>query len=197
MHTTTLLLPTMSLAEKLLRTLAVYFFLLSALRLAGKRELGQLNQFDLVVLLLLSNTVQNAIIGPDDTLTGGLIGAATLIAINTMVVRFLYSHPRLERLVEGQPDCLIKDGQILEGNLRKNTITREELEVAARKQGFDSLSDVETAHLEVGGALTFARKRSAENEDHHLEILKRLDNIASAQAQLTQRLDAMQPRPAS
>jgi uncharacterized membrane protein YcaP (DUF421 family) len=196
MHTTTLLLPTMSLAEKLLRTLVVYFFLLSALRLAGKRELGQLNQFDLVVLLLLSNTVQNAIIGPDDTLTGGLIGAATLIAINTIVVRFLYSHPRLERLVEGQPDCLIKDGQILEENLRKNTITREELEVAARKQGFDSLSDVETAHLEVGGALTFARKPSEET-DRHREILARLDKIASAQAQLTQRLDAMQPRPAS
>jgi uncharacterized membrane protein YcaP (DUF421 family) len=95
MHPTELLLPTMSLAEKLLRTLVVYLFLLSALRLAGKRELGQLNQFDLVVLLLLSNTVQNAIIGPDDTLTGGLIGAGTLLAINGIVVHFLYSHPKL------------------------------------------------------------------------------------------------------
>jgi uncharacterized membrane protein YcaP (DUF421 family) len=187
----------MSLAEKLLRTLVVYFFLLSALRLAGKRELGQLNQFDLVVLLLLSNTVQNAIIGPDDSLTGGLIGAATLIAINTIVVRFLYSHPRLERIVEGQPDCLIKDGQILDENLRKNTITREELEVAARKQGFDSLSDVATAHLEVGGALTFTRKPSTETEDRHRELLARLDNLASAQAQLAQRLEAMQPRTTS
>jgi len=124
MHPSDLLLPTMSLAEKLLRTIVVYFFLLSALRLAGKRELGQLNQFDLVVLLLLSNTVQNAIIGPDNTLTGGLIGAATLLAINGIVVHFLYSHPKLEALVAGSPDCLISDGKILEENLRKETITK-------------------------------------------------------------------------
>ena len=197
MHTTTLLLPTMSLAEKLLRTLAVYFFLLSALRLAGKRELGQLNQFDLVVLLLLSNTVQNAIIGPDDTLTGGLIGAATLLAVNSMVVRFLYSHPRLERFVEGEPDCLITNGKIIEEALRKNTITHSELELAARKQGFDGLSDVETAHLEVGGALTFARKKVAETDDHHREVLARLDALAKAQTQLAQRIEAMQPRAAT
>lgn len=197
MPTTTLLLPTMSLVEKLLRTVVVYFFLLSVLRLAGKRELGQLNQFDLVVLLLLSNTVQNAIIGPDDTLTGGLIGAATLLAINGMVVRFLYSHPRLERLVEGEPDCLIRNGKIIEENLKKETITRAELELAARKQGFDSLAEVETAHLEVGGALTFTRKIPAESDARHREILNRLDNLASAQTQLAQRLEAIQPRTAN
>ncbi len=182
----------MSLAEKLLRTVVVYFFLLSALRVAGKRELGQLNQFDLVVLLLLSNTVQNAIIGPDNTLTGGLIGAATLLAINGIVVRFLYSHPKLEMLVAGSPDCLISDGKIIEENLKKETITRAELELAARKQGFDSLDEVKTARLEVGGALTFVRKHPTEGEDRHGELLARLDKIATAQAELAQRVATMQ-----
>jgi uncharacterized membrane protein YcaP (DUF421 family) len=114
-----------------------------------------------------------------------------------MVVRFLYAHPRLERLVEGEPDCLIMNGQILEESLRKNTITRAELELAARKQGFDGLSEVETAHLEVGGALTFSRKPSAANDDRHREILARLDKLASVQTQLAQRLEAIQPRAAS
>src|SRR5207247_3209897 len=90
------------IAEKIIRPVVVYFFLIGGLRLAGKRELAQLNPFDLVVLLTLSNTVQNAIIGEDNSVTGGVIGAATLLLVNYIVVRFLYSHERLERLVEGR-----------------------------------------------------------------------------------------------
>src|SRR2546428_12651352 len=90
-------------AEKVLRPIVVYFFLIIGLRLAGKRELAQLNPFDLVVLLTLSNTVQNAIIGDDNSVTGGLIGAATLLIVNYAVVRFLYGHDKLEQLVEGAP----------------------------------------------------------------------------------------------
>jgi uncharacterized membrane protein YcaP (DUF421 family) len=183
----------MSIAEKLLRTFVVYIFLLALLRLAGKRELGQLNQFDLVVLLLLANTVQNAIIGPDDTLTGGLIGATTLIAINVIVTRFLYSHPDLDKIVEGESDCLIKDGKILYDNLKKETITIAELELAARKQGFHSLNDVDNAQLEVGGALTFIAKRPTEGEERHRELLARLDSLAAAQSQFAMRLDALRP----
>ena len=88
-------------AEKILRPVVVYFFLVIGLRLAGKRELAQLNPFDLVVLLTLSNTVQNAIIGDDNSVTGGVIGAATLLLVNYLVVRFLYRHQKLDRLVEG------------------------------------------------------------------------------------------------
>lgn len=190
---TSLLLPTISIAEKILRTLAVYIFLLALLRLAGKRELGQLNQFDLVVLLLLANTVQNAIIGPDNSLTGGLIGATTLIAINVIVNRFLYSHPRLDKVVEGESDCLIKDGKILYDNLKRETITIAELELAARKQGFQSLDDIDSAQLEVGGALTFIAKRPTEAEERHREVLARLESLASAQSQLAVRLDALRP----
>src|SRR5436309_14287057 len=99
-------------AENILRPVIVYAFLIIRLRLAGKRELAQLNPFDLVVLLTLSNTVQNAIIGDDNSVTGGLIGAATLLLVNYVVVRFLYSHDRLDRLVEGAPDVLIDRGEV-------------------------------------------------------------------------------------
>src|ERR1700677_5051436 len=101
------------IAEKILRPLVVYFFLVIGLRLAGKRELAQLNPFDLVVLLTLSNTVQNAIIGDDNSVTGGIIGAATLLFINFLVVRFLFRHDKLDRLLEGDATILIKNGRVL------------------------------------------------------------------------------------
>src|SRR5438034_7096563 len=99
--------------EKILRPIVVYFFLIVGLRLAGKRELAQLNPFDLVVLLTLSNTVQNAIIGDDNSVTGGLIGAATLLVVNYAVVRLLYGHEKLDRLVEGDADVLVENGVVL------------------------------------------------------------------------------------
>src|ERR671939_438002 len=100
-------------AEKMLRPIVVYFFLVVVLRVFGKRELAQLNPFDLVVLLSLSNTVQNAIIGDDNTITGGLVGAFTLLAVNYFVVRFIFKHRRLDQLVEGSPTVLIENGRLL------------------------------------------------------------------------------------
>src|SRR5580704_15303737 len=97
--------------EKVVRTIVVYVFLLIGLRLAGKRELGQFNPFDLVVLLLLSNTLQNAIIGNDNSLMGGILGAVILLTMNYVVVRFLFRHPKLERLLEGEPNVLVRDGK--------------------------------------------------------------------------------------
>src|SRR5579864_8413046 len=98
--------------EKILRPVLVYAFLVVLLRVFGKRELAQLNPFDLVVLLSLSNTVQNAIIGNDNSLTGGLVGAFTLLAINYAVVRFLFRHRRLDQLFEGKPATLVEHGSI-------------------------------------------------------------------------------------
>src|SRR5437868_6747505 len=100
--------------EKMLRPVIVYVFLIVGLRVAGKRELAQLNPFDLVVLLTLSNTVQNAIIGNDNSITGGVIGAVSLLVVNYAVVRFLYRHERIDRFVEGDPVVLIKDGRLLD-----------------------------------------------------------------------------------
>src|ERR1041384_3051083 len=103
--------PGISFADKTIRTLAVYGFLLVGLRVAGKRELSQLNSFDLVVLLLLSNTVQNAIIGNDNSLVGGLFGALVLLMVNAVLVRTLYRFGKLDTL-EGAPDVLIKNGRL-------------------------------------------------------------------------------------
>src|SRR6202451_3615776 len=94
--------------EKILRPIVVYAFLVVSLRLFGKRELVQLNPFDLVVLLTLSNTVQNAIIGDDNSVSGGVVGATSLLAVNYLVVRFLYKHRRLDQIVEGKADVLIE-----------------------------------------------------------------------------------------
>src|SRR5271170_7564955 len=101
------------IAEKILRPVFVYIFLIVGLRLAGKRELAQLNPFDLIVLLTISNTVQNAIIGDDNTVIGGLIGATTLLAVNFIVVRFLFRHPKLDRLAEGHATTLIHQGKLV------------------------------------------------------------------------------------
>src|SRR6201990_1807191 len=124
------------LAEKILRPIIVYAFLVVSLRLSGKRELVQLNPFDLVVLLTLSNTVQNAIIGDDNSVLGGVIGATTLLVVNYVGVRFFYTHDELDHLIEGDPDVLVENGQLKEERLKKELITRAELEAAARRQGF-------------------------------------------------------------
>src|SRR5258708_39556240 len=109
--------------EKILRPILVYFFLVIALRVFGKRELAQLNPFDLVVLLSLSNTVQNAIIGNDNSLTGGLIGALALLAINCLVVRFLFRHRRLDEILQGEPEIMIETGRGREDALAKELLT--------------------------------------------------------------------------
>jgi uncharacterized membrane protein YcaP (DUF421 family) len=164
--------------EKVLRPLIVYLFLVIGLRLAGKRELAQLNPFDLVVLLTLSNTVQNAIIGNDNTVTGGMIGAATLLLVNYFVVRFFYSHQKIEEFLEGGPDKLIENGEIQLENLSKEVITVAELQEAAHKQGFSSLSEIEEATIGPDGAIAFLGKKPDQLEERYQELLGRLDQIS-------------------
>lgn len=171
-------------AEKVLRPIVVYAFLIVGLRLAGKRELAQLNPFDLVVLLTLSNTVQNAIIGDDNTVLGGLIGATTLLAVNYIVVRFLFDHAKLDRLVEGDPDVLMADGLIRQDRLRAELITRNELEAAAHKQGFASLDEIDRAILDPGGSISFFAKRPTPETERHAELLAALDRLSAQVAAL-------------
>ena len=171
-------------AEKMLRPVFVYAFLIIGLRLAGKRELAQLNPFDLVVLLTLSNTVQNAIIGNDNSVTGGIIGASTLLLVNYVVVRFLSRHETLERLVEGEPDVLIENGVITPDCLQKEAISVLELEAAAHKQGFTSLEDVDRAVLDPNGSIAFFGKKPFPGVARHDEIIKRLDQITAQLAAL-------------
>src|SRR5579872_3913018 len=115
------------LLEKVLRPIIVYIFLVVLLRAFGKRELAQLNPFDLVVLLSLSNTVQNAIIGNDNSLTGGLVGAFALCGVNYLVVRFLFRHRRLDQIFEGKPTVLVEHGRVLKEALAEELLTQSEL----------------------------------------------------------------------
>ena len=167
------------IAEKIIRPLVVYIFLVVGLRLAGKRELAQLNPFDLVVLLTISNTVQNAIIGEDNSVTGGLIGAATLLIVNYAVVRFLYTHKRVDRFVEGEPCVLIEDGRLNDDRLKSELITLTEIEAAAHKQGFSSLEEIDRAVLDPGGGFSFSARKPSPETSRHEQILARLDELSA------------------
>jgi uncharacterized membrane protein YcaP (DUF421 family) len=169
--------PPISLLEKMLRPLLVYVFLVFSFKLAGKRLLAQLNPFDLVVILILSNTVQNAIIGNDNSITGGVLGAATLLLANGFVVKKLYTHQQLQEWLEGKPDPLIENGQLIEPNLKRENLLKSELVTAANKQGFDSLADIERALLAPGGALWFFRRTPTQDDQRQKELLERLDRI--------------------
>jgi uncharacterized membrane protein YcaP (DUF421 family) len=172
------------IAEKMLRPVIVYVFLIVGLRLAGKRELAQLNPFDLIVLLTLSNTVQNSIIGDDNSVTGGILGASTLLAVNYFVVRFLYGHERWEHLIEGNCDVLIEKGKIQEANLKRELLTKAELETAAHRQGFASLADIDRAVLEVGGSISFFAKTPTPDSSRHQELLTHLEQLSKDMAAL-------------
>jgi len=161
------------IAEKIVRPIIVYFVLVILLRVFGKRELAQLNPFDLVVLLSLSNTVQNAIIGDDNSVTGGVIGAVTLLVTNYLVVRFLFRHRRLDQVIEGQPSVLVRDGQLQKKELARQLMSRSELEVVVQRQGFDGLDAVNEVILEPGGAFVIQAKTPRQED----EMMAKLDAI--------------------
>ena len=163
--------------EKVARALCVYFFLLVAFRFAGKRLLAQLNPFDLVLILILSNSVQNAIIGSDNSVFGGIIGASVLLLTNGAMVRLLYNYPKLETVVEGCETKLVDQGRVLDEALKAELMTTVELTTAAHKQGVDSLAEVKTAAIEPGGAIWFERGTPLPEEIRHRELLERLDRL--------------------
>jgi uncharacterized membrane protein YcaP (DUF421 family) len=169
--------PALPVAEKVLRPIVVYIFLVVFLRVFGKRELAQLNPFDLVVLLSLSNTVQNAIIGNDNSVTGGLIGAFSLLAVNYVVVRFLFRHRRLDQIMEGTPTVLIEHGRVRRHALAKELLTESELLTVLHRQGFSGLGEVERCVLEPGGSFSVEGKQPLPEERRYAELLARLDQI--------------------
>ena len=170
---------TVPVLEKMVRPIIVYLFLVILLRVFGKRELAQLNPFDLVVLMSLSNTVQNAIIGNDNTLIGGLIGATSLLTTNYLVVRFLFKHRRLDQIIEGQPTTLIEKGKVLNDALAKELLTENELRTVAHRQGFAHISQIEKCVIEPGGTFFMEGKTPPVDETRHKELLKRLEQLSA------------------
>ena len=178
------------LLEKVLRPIIVYVCLIGFLRLFGKRELAQLNPFDLVVLLSLSNTVQNAIIGDDNSITGGVIGAFSLLAINWIVVRILFRLPKLNEALEGDETVLICDGKIDHVALKRESLTELELLSVIHKQGLDDLSDVEKCVLEPNGTFYVEAKKPSTEETE-------LASLQSAVESLTLEIQQMRAQLAS
>ena len=159
--------------EKAIRTIVVYLAIYILLRLAGKRQLAQLSAFDFVVILLLSNVVQNAIIGQDDSLVGGLWGAFVLIAVNFAVVFFVFLNPRLERDLRGRASRLVSKGRMQQRVMRRELISASELDAALRRQGYHGVDAVDQVDLEPEGTLDVTGKPHATLED----VLAALERI--------------------
>jgi uncharacterized membrane protein YcaP (DUF421 family) len=166
-----------SLLEKIIRPVLVYIFLVVALRIFGKRELAQLNPFDLIVLLTLSNTLQNAIIGADNSISGGMIGAVTLLSFNYVVVRFLFKHRRLDQIVAGKPSNLIHKGRVNRKEMAKELITESELLAIVHRQGFGKLDDIDTCVLDENGTFYVEAKDPPEHIKRHNEILQKIEEL--------------------
>jgi uncharacterized membrane protein YcaP (DUF421 family) len=171
--------PELPIVEKILRPVIVYAVLVVLLRVFGKRELAQLNPFDLVVLLSLSNTVQNAIIGSDNSLSGGVVGAVALLAANYVVVRFMFKHRRLDQLLEGEPTALIENGKVCNEGLARELLTAAELQTVAHRQGFSRLDDIETCVLEPGGTFFIEGRTPPRDERRHRELLERIEQLST------------------
>jgi uncharacterized membrane protein YcaP (DUF421 family) len=171
------------LAEKILRPVIVYLCLVVFLRMFGKRELAQLNPFDLVVLLSLSNTVQNAMIGDDNSVTGGVVGAFSLLAINWLLMWVLYRSPKITTVLEGQPSTLIREGKLDAAELKKQSLTHEELISVLNRNGFNDPRDVQTCVLEPNGTFYVEGKKPSGGEierDHIIKVLEELSREVKA-----------------
>lgn len=142
------------LLEIALRTLAVYAVVLAGVRLSGKREVGQMTPFDLTLLLLISNAVQNAMTGPDTSLAGGVVAAATLLLVNYFVAEASGANRRFRKFIQGQPSLLIHDGQIIAPHMAKEHVSMDELERALREHGIATYKDAALAVLEVDGSIS-------------------------------------------
>ena len=160
------------LLERVVRAALIYVFAVVALRVAGKRELGQLSTFDLVVVLFFSNILQNAVIGADNSVTGGIVGATTFLALNYVVARLTYDHKQLDALLEGTPTVLIEDGVLLRANMQRELVSEDELKAVGHRQGIRDLRDVEMAVLEAGGALTMFGHTQRDDMQERLERLQ-------------------------
>ena len=169
--------------EKIIRTVAVYLVLAALFRGIGRRGMASLSTFDFVVMFVLSNVVQNAIIGSDNSLLGGVIGAVTLVSVNYAVDWWLSRSGRAERLLEGNDTTLIRDGQVQERELRRLAIRRDELDHAVRTQNGEDISEVEAGSLTSSGHLILTLKPAARSATR-ADVEQLLAGLAAVQARL-------------
>jgi uncharacterized membrane protein YcaP (DUF421 family) len=179
------------LAEKILRPVIVYLCLVVFLRIFGKRELAQLNPCDLVVLLSLSNTVQNAMIGDDNSVSGGVVGAFSLLAINWVLAWVLYRAPKATTvLLAGQAATLVREGVIDEAELKKQSLTHEDLISVLNKNGFNDPADVQVCVLEPNGTFFVEGKKPSSDTVERLEMIRALERLSSEVKALRREIEA-------
>lgn len=160
-----------TLGNTVLRSMAVYVAILIALRAAGKRHVGQLSIVDFVLVLLVSNAVQNAMVGPDTSLAGGLVAALTLILVNLLLTRLVLRSERLGSFLEGEPTLLVRNGQILDNHLAREGIRRAELEAAIREHGFASEKECRLVIQEIDGSISVVPYAGVEIKEKRLPPL--------------------------
>lgn len=163
--------------EKILRPMIVYAALIFLLRLFGKRELGQINPFDLVVILSLSNTVQNAIIGQDNSLVGGVVGACALLGINYLVAIFKYNSKTVERIIEGSPRTIIENSNLDRKAARRELLTEEDLDAIAHREGLDDAKAIEKCVIDPNGGFLVEGNTPTSEENFRQEVLKKLEEL--------------------
>jgi len=168
------IVPVVPVWEVVVRTVVVYVAVFALLRVAGKRELGQMSVLDLVVILVIANAVQNAMNGGDNSLTDGIVAAATLVGLNLVMSRFGRRIPLFGRFVAEQPTLLLSDGEVIQEHLDREHVTRDEIEMAAREHGIDDLAQVSAAILEVDGSISVIPRRGGQIHRHarHIRQLK-------------------------
>lgn len=171
-------------AGKVLRPMLVYFSLVLLLRIFTKRELGQLNPIDLVVILSLSNTVQNAIIGEDNSVIGGIVGAMSLLSINYAVAYLKFKSPKFETFIEGSSVTLINDGKIDKKAVERELMTEEDLNVVAHEQGFDSYNDLKKCVLDPNGTFLVEGIEESNDDKFKKAVLDKLDELSRQMAEL-------------
>ena len=166
----------LTLVNIVVRTAIVYVAVLVGLRLTGKREVGQMTPFDLVLLILIANAVQNAMTGPDNSVTGGLVAAGTLLVLNFLLSHLVFRNRRLRRIVEGTPTILIRSGEMIMKNLGSEHITPDELRQSLREHGVPTPEEVGLAVLEIDGSISVLRKNELpiKEQPHHRFRLKHL-----------------------
>jgi len=154
------------LLEVALRTSVVYLVVLVGVRLSGKREVGQMTPFDLTLLLLISNSVQNAMTGPDTSLLGGVVAASVLLILNYLIAELSGGNRRFRKLVQGQPSLLVHDGQVISSHMAKEHVSMDELERALREHGIATCKDVALAVLEVDGSISCLKYEEIKPDAH-------------------------------
>ncbi|MEO6655927.1 MAG: YetF domain-containing protein [Pyrinomonadaceae bacterium] len=164
--------------EKVIRPILIYATLVAFLRLFGKRELAQLNPFDLVVLLTLSNTVQNAIIGDDTSVSGGVVGALTLLALNYGVSFLKFKNKKIEAVIEGRPLTIIEDGKVNKKALRRELLTKEDLDILAHREGLENSDDIDKCILDPNGSFLVDGKDEVKDGKFKKDVLDKIDKLS-------------------